>query len=274
MNSSDIKFYHSGGGSNCNPLNDLGGACSTCELVDGINTLFSDLSPKASRSGGIDYRCFYVKNTHPNESLRNAKFYVDWERKSGSFVDVGVKRINEVQTIHVQGLTPPNENNFFTLHLDGYTNWTIPYSANITEWQGMFQVAIRSVDGLQNVLVQIAGSIGFPTDIVFTITFTGHARNHKLNLMTVVDNSLDNQTITVTEVKDGSPINVVACTTSSIIVKPSCVDFDYPLRGSPIELGDLLPGEQFPVWVRRTTPEGTRVHIKDKIRFNVDGTFP
>src|SRR5688572_4414583 len=131
MNSSDIKFYHSGGGSNCDPMLDLGGARSSCELTEGEATLFNNLSPKKSRWGGIDYRCFYVKNTHADETLRNAKFYVDWERKSGSFIDVGVKRVVEVQKVEISGTKPPNEGDSFTLHLDDYDDdWTIYYHVN------------------------------------------------------------------------------------------------------------------------------------------------
>lgn len=270
MNQSDIKFYYSGSGTSLNPELSLGGARSSQEVVE----LFDDLTGKESRAGLIDYRCFYIKNTHVSDTLRNAKFYVDWERKSGSFIDVGIKHKNEKQVVGINGTQPPNENDFMILNLATYGDFTVPYHVNITEWQGRFLTAIRGIDGLQDVQVDVAGTIGFPTNVAFTISFTGHAESRKLENMTVIQNDLDLQSISVVQIQDGSPISVVACTVSTTIVTPACVDFEYPLRGSPIELGDLRPNDEFPVWLRRTTPANTRIYILDKIRLNVEGTFP
>jgi hypothetical protein len=273
MNSSDIKFYHSGGGSNCDPLLDLGGSISTCELTEGLDMLFNEVTEKQSRAGRIDYRCFYVKNTHPDDTLRNAKFYIDWEHKSGSFVDVGVRLRNEIQKVVITGLIAPDEDDYMTLDIPGYDDFTVDYHSNLTIWQGRFQTAIRGIDGLQDVIIEATGTVGSPTSVTFIVKFVGQAESRQIDLMTVLVNSLNDQTINILSDTEGSPVGIVACT-STVLVAPACVDFNYPLRGSPIELGSLRPGESFPVWVRRTTPRNTRAKIRDKVRFNVDGTFP
>jgi len=55
---------------------------------------------------------------------------------------------------------------------------------------------------------------------------------------------------------------------------PPGITFDSPLRGNPKELGNLRPGDFFPVWVKRTTPEGTLTSALDDFIIRIDGTFP
>lgn len=271
-NSGNVKFFYSGAGTGINPNLSLGGAISSQEAFQ----IFDDLTAKQSRAGLVDYRCLYVKNTHSSLSWRNVKFYVDWERKSGSLVDVGVVLRTEIQTVGVKGPTPPNENDFMTLYVPTYGQFTVPYHINITEWQGRFQTAMRGLDGLRDIQVDVAGETDGTngTDVVFTVKFLGQADSRNVAPMTVIDNSLDSQIITINEIQAGSPISVTACTIPNILTAPGCTDFSYPLRGSPIELGNLRPNDAFPVWLRRTTPIGTRIKLLDKIRFNVEGTFP
>jgi hypothetical protein len=271
----DIKFYHSGGGSNCDPDNDLGGAISTCELHGGLNTLLDDHTPKQSRKGVIDYRCFYIKNTNGTETLRNTKVYIDSEKPSGSFIDLGVNIKNEVQIVNVAGNKPPNEGDSMNITVPGYGSFTVYYHVNPTQWQGRFQTEIRGLEGLNDVKVSVVGIIGFPTDITFTLYFDGDSQSRNLGTMTVANpNSLDGCTITISTTKHGAPISTTACAIPDMLTAPACADFRYPLRGDPIELGDLRPGEFFPLWVRRTTPAKTIKLTRDNFRINVDGTFP
>ncbi len=270
MIASDIKFYHSGGGGNCSSSADLGGARSTCELTG----LFGDLTAKQSRIGKTDYRCFYIKNTHSTETLRNSIVYIASERKSGSYIDLGVPVQTEVQKIQISGTKPPNENDYMDITLPGYvTNMRVIYHPNQSLWRGRMQTEFRSVDGLNGVRVSVAGSIGFPTDLVFTITFAGEGINHELQAMTIAE-TLDGCTATVSTTTNGKPVNTTATTIANDTTAPAGVDFEYPLLGSPIKLGSLKPGDEFPVWVRRTTPAKTLAKITDNFQIEVDGTFP
>lgn len=274
MNNSDIKFYHSGGGFNCNPQLDLGGTISSCLVADGLNGLFDDIGSVQSRNGLIDYRCFYIKNTHADESLRNAIMYIDSERSGGSFIDLGVTVRDEIQTITVTGPYPPNEGETMTLEVPNYGQFTVKYHINRTIWQGNFQSEIRGLDGLNDVIVSIAGVIGAPTQITFTVKFTGDAGSRDLDLITLVSNGMTGTSVAFNEMQKGSPINTTACGIGSVINSPACVNFSYPLRGNPVVLGALKPDDAFPVWVRRTTPENTLIFLLDDFRINIDGAYP
>jgi len=285
MSPDDIKFYHSGGSGNCDPDKDLGGEISSCELQGGLDKLFDTLDAKKSRIGVIDYRCFYVKNTNPSETLRKTKVYIDSEGVSGSFIDLGVDVDDEKQTINVNGPHPPDEGQKMTLELPNYGQFTVYYHVNITEWQGRFQTEMRGLEGMNDVRVSVTGEIGFPTDVTFTIYFgpNGAAQSRDLDEISVVSHDLRDCTVMPATLNDGAPISVTACTIGTKLQAPACVEFEYPLRGNPVELGDLRPGEKFPIWARRTTPglehdSPMRVMTvkltKDNFRINVDGTFP
>lgn len=280
MTPNDIKFFHSGGGSNCDPANDLGGAISSCELSDGLGTLFESLTPKQSRIGLIDYRCFYIKNTS-TETLRDAKVYIDSEEFSGSYIELGILSQNEIQAVNVNGTKPPNEGEAMTLTVPGYGSFTVFYHPNISEWQGRFLTEIRGIDGLGDVVVTATGSIGFPTDVTFIVDFIGSAGSHDISPFTVTSEDLDGCTVMVNITQNGFPINTTACTIANKQTAPSCAVFGYPLRGNPFAIGDLQPNDYLPLWVRRTTPgfsqDDRKMTVKltrDNFRINVDGKFP
>ena len=76
--SSDIKIYLSGGASNTDPNQSLGGEISNTELVDNaLHNLFDRVSASESQSGDIEYRAVFIKNTHPILTLYNAKVYIE-----------------------------------------------------------------------------------------------------------------------------------------------------------------------------------------------------
>lgn len=63
--SGDIKYYLSGGAANSDPNASLGGAISSTEITSAaLHNLFDVVSGAESTAGDIEYRCFYVKNTH------------------------------------------------------------------------------------------------------------------------------------------------------------------------------------------------------------------
>ena len=59
----DISFVLSGGSTNLNPNNSLGGMPSSAPIVDStMNNLFDDVSALESQTDFVDYRCFYIFN--------------------------------------------------------------------------------------------------------------------------------------------------------------------------------------------------------------------
>lgn len=280
-----ISTYHSGGLFNCDPCKDLGGGISTCPITSGLEHLFPTLGPKLSRKGREDYRCFYIKNDSADAWLRNVSIYLGGKtgretpgKGGGTYVALGVKLEDAVQKVIVTGPYPPNEGEFFELQIPNYDSFKVYFDPNITKWVGNFQSAIRAVNGFPEVVVTVVGTVPIvATDtlnVVFTVNFGGHdsrnagrkgmdiharwrqATKHEFETMTVVQNTLTNCVVGVSLISAGSPINTIAGGSSGTSA-PAGIPFDYYFKGNPIRLGDFMPGDIMPLWVRRTLPAPT-----------------
>jgi hypothetical protein len=303
-----IAFKHSAGPSNCDPCNDLGGVISSCDITcDELDNLFHSIGPKLSRKGHEDYRCFYIKNISDTYTLRNAIIYLSGTGSGvpghlgGTYVAIGVLLKNEIQQVVVNGLSPPFEGEYFELQVPGYpSTFKVFYSPNITEWVGNFQTAIRAVEGMPEVVVK---AVGIVPNVTFTIDYGGHettnagehgtqdhfrwtqASHRLIDLITVVSNNLQGCTVTPFPVQDGSPVNTVATTIPDEITPPDGIPFNYYLRGNPVRVGDLRPGDFVPLWIRRTLPfpdpafgalarQGQMAKLLDDFQITIDATYP
>ena len=283
MINSDIKYYHSGGTLNNDPDLDLGGEISENELGTSVENLFNTLTSSESRIGLVDYRCFYIKNTHNADVLRNAKLYVHSERGSGSFIDLGVGNRDAYQTVRITGDAPPNEGEFLELYINRQPIdtpiLTIFYHPNPTIWQGRFQTELRGIDSCRDAIVHVRGNSGTPMDLTFDVYFTKSIGCREISMLVYPDTNLanwlaDNSNVEITSVFSGKPINTDAVVIADVTTAPAAIDFIHPLVGSPVFLGDLRPGDYFPVWVRRTTPADTITKILDNFKIHIDGEFP
>lgn len=279
MNNSDIQFHHSGGASNNDPELDLGGEISSFTISSTpLNNLFDDINSQQSREGLVDYRCFYVKNNHGTETLRNAKLWMNYS-PGDCIVALGIDVKNEIQQVVVSSSGWPNEGNSFTVEVPTYSpSFVVDYDPNITKWVGNFQTAIRGVEGLVETRVTATGTV---PDVTFTVEFGGHDKRNTLGQsrsraisLIMVTNNLDNATPTPTAVQDGAPVNTTAPTIANKLTAPPSITFNYPLRGNPVELGNLRPGEYFPVWAKRTVPVGSFAKHLNNYSINIEGTFP
>ena len=92
IQSSDIKWYLSGGADNTDPNASLGGAISNTEIQDGVlNNLWDDVSGEESQNGDVEYRCIYVKNTHGSLTLQNAVIWIsELTLSADDEVDIGL----------------------------------------------------------------------------------------------------------------------------------------------------------------------------------------
>ena len=71
-----IKFYNSGGATQSNPFQSIGGAISNVEIVpDSFNNLWDSLAVADQRTGKKSTRVIYVKNTDPTVGLPDTKAY-------------------------------------------------------------------------------------------------------------------------------------------------------------------------------------------------------
>lgn len=276
---------------------------STCDITcDELDNLFHSIGPKLSRRGHLDYRCFYIQNISPTYTLRNSIIYLSTQaRFNGTDVAIGVLLKNEIQQVVVSGPSPPFEGEYFELQVPGYPSpFKVYYSPNITQWVGNFQTAIRAVEGMPEVVVKAEGTV---PNVTFTINYGGHettnagehgtqdhsrwtqASNRAIDLITVNSNNLQGCTVMPLPVQDGSPVNTTATTIPDEITPPDGIPFDYFLRGNPIRVGDLRPGDFVPLWIRRTLPfptpasgalarQGQMAKLLDQFQITIDATYP
>jgi len=65
ITSTDLKLFHSGGGSNSTIANDIAGDISSVELTDNsLNNLWDDTSGDEGSVGDTEYRKIFFKNGH------------------------------------------------------------------------------------------------------------------------------------------------------------------------------------------------------------------
>ncbi|NIQ13339.1 MAG: hypothetical protein GTO02_02685, partial [Candidatus Dadabacteria bacterium] len=236
---------------------------------------------------------FYIKNTNATDTLRNAKLWIESNDVNG-LISIGINVINEIQKLVVTGTGFPNEGNFFELEVPDYTpTFKVLYDPNITKWVGNFQEEIRGVEGLPEVRVTAEGEV---PNVTFTIDFggedktaisfspdvkeiksIGQARSRNISLIEVTmpdGDQLDNATPTPMDFQDGSPVNTEAPLVASVLTPPPGITFSFPLRGNPIELGNLRPGDEVPVWAKRVVSKNTVAKIKGNFILHLEGTFP
>ena len=80
---SDIKVYLSGGATNTDPNDSLGGERSDTALVDNtLHNLFARVSATEAESGSTKYRGIYVRNEHGSLTLQDAIAFVSAQTTS------------------------------------------------------------------------------------------------------------------------------------------------------------------------------------------------
>lgn len=110
ISANDIRFYLSGGSSNQNPLNSLGGAISNTEIFnDVLENIFDNVTKVEADNGLTDYRCIYVKNIG-NEIWKNATVFLQQQSLSEDDTvqfGVGTSAINGVEQTIPNDTTAP-----------------------------------------------------------------------------------------------------------------------------------------------------------------------
>lgn len=97
----NIVFRLSGGSSNTNPNNSIGGAMSSTEINSGeLNNLFDRITKSENFNEITDYRCIYVYNNGDDDFI-NGKIYIDNLTPSVSLTEfkIGAGAINSTPGI-------------------------------------------------------------------------------------------------------------------------------------------------------------------------------
>lgn len=70
VTNADMKVYLSGGPGASTPAASIGDEISSTQITDNsLENLFDNIAPAEATAGLIDYRCFYLKNTHASDDL-------------------------------------------------------------------------------------------------------------------------------------------------------------------------------------------------------------
>lgn len=73
------------------PAGSLGKYMSQTDLVDAtLENLFDNISAAEATAGDVEYRCFFIYNSHASLALTAAKVYVPAEVAGGATVKIGV----------------------------------------------------------------------------------------------------------------------------------------------------------------------------------------
>lgn len=262
---SDIEFFLSGGPTNSNPNNSLGGQPSSFLVLGSMNNLFSDISTEEADSGKTDYRCVYVFNESETDSLYETKVYFGEEGSGGSSVMLGTYTATEIQKV---GIIGPVSSGSVEFRYDS-TNFTVNWGASAGQFETNLQAALNGVAPGTSVSTSVQGNSYY-----FTVSFLGESDNRSHPLLVMVNNGLlapDTPIVSISRVAEGSPINSVAPLISVETVPPTKVVFQNADESSKLIVGTLGPGDGVPIWIKRITPAGTDYMEKDYFKFKITG---
>jgi len=268
----DLSFVLSGGINNDEPKFSLGGFPSPTPLPDTINNLFTDITPSQASIGKTDYRCFYIFNDNPEDSMYECSLYTVptvLDAPTPTSVLIGLLFRDEIQTISfvplATGSLPPDSGSF-KLKIDALQTQLITWTSNTTTLATNVEYALKAI--LENdVTVVYAG-----TALNFTVTFYGINKNKAFSIIDSADNTIiPAHDIEAVKTVAGSPINTVAPDIGVESSPPSGINFTIPSTPG-LSVGTLRASEGFPVWVKRIVPflaesldaDGIRVRVRVK----------
>lgn len=257
LSANDITYVLSGGNSNRDKNRSLGGQPSVQPIVGTFGNLFDDVTTTMSENGGSDYRCFYVFNDNTTDALYNTRLYLLDAMPGGVTIELGFITKTDIQLLTFSN-TPSGGVVVFR-----YENHTIPveWGGNIVQFADNLVVAFNAILG--NDQVSAVGSL-----LSVSVTFSAH----KFQSLLTIDGNTTGSLISVSKVQNGSPINAVAGEVDSETTPPSGVTYIYPTEDHPYILGDLLPSDGFPVWVKRTIEPGTTLLKLDGFTIRISGS--
>lgn len=239
LSASDFTFVYSGGRGNRDHERSLGGPASVQAIVGPVlDNLFNDLKPQDKVLGRVDWRCFYVFNGNATDALYNSKIFISSETAGGAGVDLGFLLLRDRQKVSLGSLPGGGSATFGYAGGEVSADWgggLAAFAANLAA--GLNEVAGRGVAGVRDV-----GAVDF------TIEFSGSKAEP---VLTVPGNTLG-VAVVVSKEQTGSPVNTVAVQVDTPTTPPSGVALSHPTADDPVFLGNLFPGDGFPVWVRRT----------------------
>jgi hypothetical protein len=112
----NIVFTMSGGAANTSITASLGGARSTAGGGVLSNKLFDDVSLAEAASGDVEFRCFYILNTHGTLTASNVKIWIPTNTPGQDEIDIalGSSAVNGTEQTIANESTAPTSVTFVT----------------------------------------------------------------------------------------------------------------------------------------------------------------
>ena len=264
---SNISFVLSGGASNINPNNSLGGDPSSTSINGGLlNNLFDDVASYESENGNEDYRCIYVFNDGET-TVWDMKLWADSITEGNVQIKLGIESSNEKQRITIIGAT----GGILELQYKD-RSFSSNYNSNTTVWASNIETSISNVTvsdvSTEKIFkkVSVEGrNLGSDT-LIFDITWSGKDGKRNFDNIEIIGSELvlePNGSVLVTVEQQGSPINTLANETIETSPPGGVVFFDTN-ETSPIVIARLDPSDGFPIWIKRIIPSQTVASVEDK----------
>jgi hypothetical protein len=267
---SDIDFFLSGGPTNSNPNNSIGGLPSSFLVLGSMNNLFADVQSEQAASGRTDYRCFYIFNASSADTLRDAEIYFSEQGQGGSSVTLGIQTTTEIQKVVVTGQVSSGN---LVMRYD-QSQFTVDWAGSAGSFENNMESELGAiVPGVSVSTQTIQGRVP-QTFRNFIVSFEGAADNRGHPLLEIVSNNLvgpDVPIVSVSRVNEGAPINSVAPLIPSDTTPPAKVSFYNADESSKLMIGDLLPGDGLPVWIKRVTLAGADYLEGDYFKLKIVG---
>lgn len=243
MTSSNIEFVLSGGATNTNPNQSLGGPPSSRPLIGVLNNLFDDVVLSDAQRGKIDHRCFYIFNDDSRNTWDEVKLWIV-SSPSCCTVELGFSFIDEIQQIRFNGATSGSITFGFG---DGL--FVLVWTNDSNQVAASIQSGLRRIPGLSDV------SCVATSDSIYTVTFSGADGGRAQPLITILDNRLNSgATCSVQRIIQGLPVNADTVKIAVSTASPYGIAFGPATEDAPIVIGRLEAGDGIPIWVRRTIP--------------------
>lgn len=119
---SDIKFFLSGGSTNTDGNDALGGAISSTEASSSLNALFDYVTGDESAAGDTEYRCIYIQNDHPSLTLYGTKIWISTNTPStdtSAEIALGTSAVSGTEQTIADEDTAPSGTTFSTATNEG-----------------------------------------------------------------------------------------------------------------------------------------------------------
>jgi hypothetical protein len=246
----DVSFVLSGGIYNDNPNASLGGFPSPTPITNTLNNLFSDITSSQASVGKTDYRCFYIFNDNPSESMYKCTLFTSpTVDDTTTSILLGLAFRNEVQSLSFTptetGSVPP-EGGTFRLEINSLQTELITYTSDNTLLAANMEEALKNILE-DDVTVTYSGTN-------FTVTFYGVNKNKSFDLLEATYNTITPAyDIEAEKLTIGSPINTIAADIGHEKTVPNGITFTL-VGNNGLEIGTLHSNEGFPVWVKRVIP--------------------